>query len=176
MRYGRWPIVVALILMVLPGAAVAQEEEAVAQEEEVAAQEEKTEADAAPSTNFEKVVGFSNLKLISLDGKVGEVDVKSVEFTVANKKSGGFMGMGGNDDGFEAVITTRITCATTAATKWKLGIMVDFLDEDGNVIDRVTASDSIKKNNTKKIDIKHTTLRWALDHIKEARVSVVAQQ
>ena len=82
---------------------------------------------------------------------------------------------GRSDTDFEAVITTRLICATTATTKWKLGIMVDFLDEDGNVIDRVTNSDSIKKNE-KKIDFKHTTLRWALSHIKEARVTVVAKQ
>jgi hypothetical protein len=175
MKNGRWSIVMALILMVLPGAAVAQEEEVAVQEEEVAVQEEESEAGAAPSTDFEKTVEFAHLKVIALDGMVGEVDLKSVEFTVANKKSGGVMGFGGSDTEIEAVITTRLTCATAATTKWKLDMMVEFLDEDGNLIDRVTNSDSIKKNE-KKIDFKHTTLRWALSHIKEARVSVAAKQ
>ena len=165
MRYGRWPVVVAMILMVLPATGMAQEADT----------EADAGADAAPSTNFEKIVKFSHLNLIVLDGKVGEVDVKSVEFTVANTKSGGFMGIGGSEAEFEAVITTRLTVATTANTKWKLGIMVEFLDEEGTVIDRATNSDSIKKNE-KKIDFKHTTLRWALSHIKNARVSVVADQ
>ncbi len=175
MRYGRWPIAVALILMVLPGTAIAQEEEPIAQEEEPVAQEEETKAAAEPSTHFEKTVEFSHMNLISLGGKVGEVDVKSVEFTVANKKSGSVMGMGGSDSEIEAVITTRLSFATTATTKWKLDMLVEFLDEDGNVIDRVTNSDGIK-NNEKKFDFKHTTLRWALSHIKEARVTVAAKQ
>jgi hypothetical protein len=149
-----------MMLMILPGVCVAQDDE--------------TEV-AEPSTHFEKTVEFSHLKVISLDGKVGEVDVKSVEFTVANKKSGGVMGIGGSDTEIEAVITTRLACATTATTKWKLDMMVEFLDEDGNVIDRVTNSDGIK-NNEKKIDFKHTTLRWALSHIKNARVTVNAKQ
>ena len=161
MQKGRWFVVASAILMLLPAVAMAQEDDA--------------QVDAAPGTNFEKTVAFDSLKVLALDGKAGEVDVKSVEFTVANKKSGGFMGIGGSETDFEAVITTRISCATTDTTKWKLGIMVDFLDEDGNVIDRVTNSDSIK-NNEKKIDFKHTTLKWALSHIKEARVTVVANQ
>ncbi len=161
MRYGRWSIIAAAILVVLPAAAMAQEED--------------QEPDAAPSTLFEKTVAFSHLKVISLDGTVGEIDVKSVEFTVANKKSGSVMGLGGSDNELEAVITTRLSFVTTATTKWKLDMMVEFLDEDGNVIDRATNSDSIKKNE-KKIDFKHTTLRWALEHIKEARVTVAAKQ
>ena len=44
------------------------------------------------------------------------------------------MGIGGSDTEIDAVITTRLTCATTATTKWKLDMMVEFLDEDGNVI------------------------------------------
>jgi hypothetical protein len=161
MKYGRWSIIAAAILMVLPSTAMAQEADA--------------ETDAEPSTHFEKTVEFSHLNVISLDGKVGEVDVKSVEFTVANKKSGSVMGIGGSDSEIEAVITTRLRFVTTATTKWKLDMLVEFLDEDGNVIDRVTNSDGIK-NNDKKIDFKHSTLRWALSHIKEARVTVAAKQ
>jgi hypothetical protein len=161
MEVGRWFVAAVAILMLLPAVAMAQEN--------------AVEADAAPSTDFEQTVAFDNLKVLALDGTAGEVDIKSVEFTVANKKSGGFMGIGGSDTDFEAVITTRLACATTDTSKWKLGIMVEFLDQGGNVIDRVTNSDSIK-NNEKKIDFKHTTLKWALSHIKEARVTVVAKQ
>lgn len=161
MKYGRWSIVAAAFLMVIPATVIAQEDDA--------------QADSAPSSTFDKTVAFENLEVLPLDGKAGEVDVKSVEFTVANKKSGGFMGIGGSEADFEVVITTRLVCSTADSTKWKLGIMIDFLDGDGNVIDRVTNSDSIKKNE-KKIDFKHTTLKWALSHIKEARVTVVAKQ
>jgi len=165
MKLRHWTIVMALMLMILPVAAMAQEAET----------EADAAADAEPSTNFKKNVEFDHMKVLALDGKVGEVDLKTVEFTLANKKSGGFMGMGGSDTEIEAIITTRITCATTATTKWKLDMMVEFLDEGGNVIDRVTNSDSIK-NNEKKIDFKHTTLRWALSHVKQARVTVNAKQ
>ena len=53
--------------------------------------------------------------------------------------------------------------------------MVEFLDGDGELIDRATASDSIKKTE-KVFVIKHTTLRWALAHIKQVRISVSAKQ
>ncbi len=52
--------------------------------------------------------------------------------------------------------------------------MVEFLDEDGDVIDRATGSGSLKKD--KDFDIKHTTLRWVLNHISQARISVAADQ
>lgn len=175
MKYGRWPIGVAMMIMLLPAAVVAAQEEGVAAQEEGVAAQEETDTGAEPSTNFAATVEFSPLKRVTLKGKAGEVDVKGVEFTVANKKSGGVMGIGGSDTEIEAVITTRLSLATTATTKWKLEMMVEFLDEDGEVIDRVANSDSIKKNE-KNVDFKHTTLRWALSHIKEARVTVAAKQ
>jgi len=43
------------------------------------------------------------------------------------------------------------------------------------VIDRVTDSESLK-NNEKTFDFKHTTLRWAVDHIAKARITVQAKE
>ncbi len=130
--------------------------------------------EAPPTTNFEGTVDFNNLQKTALDGAVGEVQVQSVEFVTSNVKSGGISGaFSSADTEVQGVITTTISCAAKTDTKWKLDFMVEFLDEDGNVIDRTTSNGSLKKN--KSFDFKHTTLRWAIGHIKQARVSVAAK-
>ena len=72
------------------------------------------------------------------------------------------------------IITTILRCSTKADAKTKFDMMVEFLDEDGQVIDRAMSSASLK-NNDKNFNIKHTTLRWALDHIAKARITVEAK-
>ena len=131
---------------------------------------------AEPNTLFVTTVDFSNMKKATLEGSAGDVQVTSVEFVASNVKSGGLAGaFSSSDTEVEVALTTSIGCATTSETKQKLDFMVEFLDEDGEVIDRATNNGSLKKND-KVFDIKHTTLRWALGHIKKARISVAAKQ
>jgi hypothetical protein len=121
-------------------------------------------------------VDFSPLNGVDLDGSAGEIDVKGVEFEVAGAKGGGIKGaFSSGDADMNAIITTRLRCATKATTKIKIDMMVEFLDADDKVIDRVTNSVSLK-NNEKTFDFKHTTLRWAVDHIAKARITVQAKQ
>ena len=96
----------------------------------------------------------------------------SVEFEVAGAKGGGIAGAFSSGDAeMQAIITTRLTLENSADTKVKFDAMVEFLDTDGQVIDRTVSSDNFKKNQ-KTFDIKHTTLRWAVDHIDQARITV----
>lgn len=184
MNRERWPLAVVLVLfMILAwGTASAQEAES-GQEAEPAAEadaaaetEEAPEAEPSTATKFESTVEFSPLNGMDLDGSVGEVDVKRVEFEVAGAKGGGIMGaFSSSDADMNAIITTRLRCATKSATKWKIEILVEFLDADEKVIDRVGNKVSLK-NNEKTFDFKHTTLRWAVDHIAKARISVQAKK
>ncbi len=164
MTSHRWQVSAVLVMAVFcAGALFADEEEAAA------------EPAAEPSTNFEATVDFVNLQKAPLDGTVGEVQLSTVEFVVSNAKSGGISGaFSSKDTEIQAVITTTISCEAATDTKWNLDFLVEFLDEKGNVIDRVASNGSLKKN--KKFDFKHTTLKWAVDHIKQARVSVAAKQ
>ena len=184
MTRERWPLAVVLVLfmMLALGTAAAQEAESSQEAEPATEAEPAAESEAAPEaessakTDFVTTIDFSPLNGIDLDGSVGEIDVKRVEFEVAGAKGGGIKGAFSSADAdMNAIITTRLRCATKSATKWKIDILVEFLDADGKVIDRVGNSVSLK-NNEKNFDFKHTTLRWAVDHIAKARISVQAKE
>jgi hypothetical protein len=179
-------MVVVFSLLLMLGTATAQEAEPAqetepAQEVEPAPEAEPSkEAESAPEaaagTDFVATVKFTQLQKASLEGSAGEIDVLSVEFEVAGAKGGGIKGaFSSGDSDMEAIITTRITCKTSAETKVKFDMMVEFLDTGGQVIDRAMSSDSFKKNQ-KTFDIKHTTLRWAVDHIDQARITVKVKE
>ena len=105
----------------------------------------------------------------------GEV-LGSVEFEVAGAKSGGITGaFSSADSDMQAIVTARLGCATKADTKVKFDMLIEFLDQDGQVIDRKGAKDSLK-NNDKVFNIKHTTLRWAVDYIDSARITVAVRE
>jgi hypothetical protein len=164
MRVARWSLGLAMILtMLFTMGAVAQEEP-----------EQAEDASEAASSTFQETVEFGPLKSTDLGGMAGQIEVKKVDFAVANAKGGGIKGAFSSDDAeMHVVITTNFTCVTSAETKQKFDMKVEFLDKDGQVIDRAMSSANFKKNE-KKFEIKHTTLKWALDHIAKARVTVEA--
>ena len=176
MKREYWSLALALVisLVFVLGTATAQEAEP-AEEAEPAQEAEATsevdasaETEAAPEvggTEFAATVKFTQLQKADLEGSAGEIDVLNIEFEVAGAKGGGIKGaFSSGDSEMQAIITSRLTCKTSADTKVKFDMMVEFLDKDGQVIDRAMNSDSFKKNE-KTFDIKHTTLRWAVDHI-----------
>jgi hypothetical protein len=172
MNRKRWPLAVILVLFMLLALGVAAAQEAESSEEA----ETTAVPEAAPSTTFQTSVGFGALKAVELDGKAGEIEVKGVDFSVANAKGGGIKGTFSSDDAeMLVVITTNFSCATSADTKQKFDMKVEFLDKDDQVIDRAMNSASFK-NNDKKFEIKHTTLKWALDYIVKARITVDAKE
>jgi len=178
MARKRWPLAVVLVLfmMLALGTAAAQEAESSQEAEPAAESEAAPEAESSAKTDFVTTIDFSPLNGVDLDGSAGDIDVEKVEFEVAGAKGGGIKGAFSSADAdMNAIITTRLSCATKSATKWKISILVEFLDADGKVIDRVGNSVSLK-NNEKTFDFKHTTLRWAVDHIAKARITVQAKE
>jgi hypothetical protein len=186
MKREFWPFALVLVFAVFVMAAPATAQEAEPTEEaepavEAAAAEEAeetAEAEAAPEQpgpEFKSTVKFSPLNQIELDGAAGEINVRGVEFEVAGAKGGGITGaFSSGDSDMQAIITTRLGCATKADSKVKFDMLIEFLDQDGQVIDRKGAKDSLK-NNDKVFNIKHTTLRWAVDHIDQARITVTVR-
>jgi hypothetical protein len=189
MKSERWALAVIMVgLMLLSvGAASAQESEPSTEPESAEAPETEAEAETAvdvesaaetqpaPDTagaDFSATVEFSQLQKTELEGSAGGIDVLSVEFEVAGAKGGGIAGAFSSADAeMQAVITTRLSLKNTADTKVKFDVMVEFLDKDGQVVDRAMNSDNFKKNQ-RTFDFKHTTLRWAVDHINQARITV----
>jgi hypothetical protein len=130
-------------------------------------------AAAAQDLKFETTVDFAFVQRVSLEGKAGEVEIRGVEFI--SGKSSSFMKktFSSDDPDLQAGITIRLECSTQADTKWKINIAVEFLDGDGNVIDRARNSVTLKSE-AKIVETSHTTLKWAVQHIKKARIIVEA--
>jgi hypothetical protein len=184
MKSERWsPAVILIFVMLLAiGTASAQEtapepEAETAAEAEITAQADaQAEAEPAPEaaagTDFTTTVKFSQLQKATLDGSAGGIGVQSVEFEVAGAKGGGITSaFSSSDTEMQAVITTRLTLKNPSDTKVKFDMMVEFLDKDGQVVDRTISSDNFKKSE-RTFDHKHTTLRWAVDYIDSARITV----
>jgi hypothetical protein len=152
-----------------------QEAENEAEAPAAAEEGEPAEAAAPPSNSFETTIGFTPLNQASLDGTAGQIEIQTVEFEVAGAKGGGIGGVFSSaDSDMQAILTTRLTLKTSAETKVKFDMMIEFLDEKQQVIDRALKSDSFKQSQ-KTFDIKHTTLRWAVDHIDQARITVAVK-
>jgi hypothetical protein len=156
--------------------AVVEEPAAEASASEETAAAEPVQAPAAPATELETTVEFKLDGPVTLEGRVGDVEVRSIEFVRAPVKSNVIRGAfsSGNED-LKSEIAFRLSCATSADTKWKLDVMVELLDGDGTVIDRASNSGSLK-NEAKIIDFKHTTLAWVVPQIDRARLSISAKQ
>ena len=166
--------VIILVSLLVAPAVLAQEGEPP--DQEVASSTAEESAGTTSAIEFDATVEFALSKPIDLNGSVGEVEVRSVEFEAAKPKGAGITNpMGSSDPAMQAVVTTRLQCASTAETKTKLDMMVEFLDKDGQIIDRAKNSDGIK-NGQKTFEIKHTTLKWALDHIASAKITVEKKQ
>lgn len=126
----------------------------------------------APSTKFETTIDFALQQQTELNGELGQVQIRGIEFVESSVKTGAIKGaLSSDNNDLASVITTRINCATTSSDKWKLTITVEFLDGDGEVIDRADTGISLK-NEAKIFDFKHTTLKWVVPRIKQARITV----
>jgi len=152
-----------------PEPEVAAEPEPVASPEPVAENEPvvETEPAAASSLLFETTMDFELVKKTQLEGKVGEIEIKGIEFGSKSSKSGIF---GTKDADLKASITAHVECSTTAPKKQKIDFMIQFLDGEGNIIDRAVGSGSLK-DEVKTIEVDHTTLKYVFPQIKKVRIS-----
>jgi hypothetical protein len=181
----RWCLALIIGLLVLGvGTAAAQEEEpeaetAAAVEETVAADEagaaEEANEAAAGAMSHEDVVDFEVGSEISIDTLVGEVEVRGIEFLVKDLKSGFIANpfKSGNED-LKSELTVRANLATSADTKQKIGILVELLDGDENVIDR-TGNNISFKDKSKIFTFKTTTLKWALERVEKVKIRIEAR-
>jgi hypothetical protein len=141
------------------------------QEPEATQNQEAPEAPAAaPSLVFESTVDFELVKRIALEGRAGEVEIRGVEFGSASGKGGLFSS---GDAELQAGIVTKLECATSADKKQKLDVVIQFLDGDGALIDRVTNGVSLKSG-SKTFEIGHRTLKYVVPLIAQVRITVSA--
>jgi hypothetical protein len=125
-------------------------------------------AEAQDDSKFETTIDFAINEKATLEGTAGEVEMRSVEFASSFAKGGMF---GSADPELRSQLAARLECATSAATKQKLEIVIEFLDGEGELIDRVKDGANLK-NETKVVEIKLTTLKWVVPRIAQAKISV----
>ena len=181
MQTRRFRVLAAIALAaLLSSGAVAQETTETTENPAVAPTPEAA-ADPAPAAEpestapailtFETTVDFVLVKSIALEGRAGEVEFRGVEFTAAATKGGVF---GTSDADLKTTVTVMLDCSTTAEKKAKVDLIIQFLDEDGELIDRVTDSASLKTG-AKTVEVKHTTLKYVVPRIKTVKISAVAK-
>jgi len=171
--------VMILAILVTVGA-VAQETDETSQTPEAtpataSAPEPTPAAEPEPtepaSLNFETTVDFELVKSIAVEDRAGEIEFRTVEFTASGAKGGVF---GTSDADIKTTIAVKLDCATEAEKKAKFDLTIQFLDEEGTLVDRINDSASLK-NETKTLEFKHTTLKYAVPLIKTVKISAVAK-
>ncbi len=181
-----WIVLLAALVMLVTAGVIAQEDPATPETPESAPEvatapepEEEPEPTASPepvadaetavvsSLLFETTMDFELIKKTSLEGKVGEIEIKGIEFGSKSSKSGIF---GTKDADLKASITAHVECSTTAAKKQKIDFTIQFLDGEGNIIDRAVGNGSLK-DETKIIEVDHTTLKYVVPQIKKVKIS-----
>jgi len=140
-------------------------------EEAPEAQEATEKPEATPSLTYETSIDFEPVKKIALDGRAGDIELRSVEITVTAAK-GGMLGT--SDADLKANISVLLECATQAEKKAKLDLTVHLLDSEGNVIDRFGDGIGLKSG-SRTIETKHTTLKYVVPLIKSVKISAVAK-
>jgi hypothetical protein len=127
---------------------------------------------AADDLVFEETFDFAFNERAALEAKVGAVEIRGVEFAAGSGKSGVIKGtFSSGDKDLQSAIVTRLECATTADTKWKLDFLVEFLDADGELIDRTRDNASLKSE-AKIVEFSHTTLKWVVPRIAKVRITI----
>ena len=172
-----------VLVLVFGAAAVWAQEEQPAEEavaaEEAAPSDETTEAEeaepATPKMSYDEIIDLEKGSEISIDVQVGEVEVRGIEFLVKDVKSSFIASpfSSGNED-LKSELTVRANLATSAGTKQKIGILVELLDGDENVIDR-TGNNISFKDKSKIFTFKTTTLKWAMERVEKVRIRIEAR-
>lgn len=172
-------LLTVLVMVGFSGTISAQEEQATetaveadAPAEAEAETSEEVEVPADPNAPFEATVDIEKNELIKLDGTVGGVEVRTVEFLRQDLKKGVVKGaFGSSNDDLKSKFKVRLSCATDAEKKRKIRVRVEFLDGEGTVIDRLVQDVNLK-NEAKVFEFEHTILTWAVPHIAQASIKV----
>jgi hypothetical protein len=147
-------------------------EAAEAPDEGEAPEDAEAPAEAAepPSPVFETTVQFEFVKKSGLEGQAGNVVLRGVEFATATGKGGLFSSA---DPELVAGVVIKLECATQAEKKQKIDIVYEFLDSEGELIDRVKDGKSFKKG-TKTFETTHRTLKYVVPLIAQVRITATA--
>ena len=133
----------------------------------------------AGSLRFTSKVGFELDETIEIAKSVGPVLVESVEFSKGGTGSGfGQTMLGkfkGDDNDAHAHILVSFECNNPTRDEWEIKFTVEFLDRDGEVIDRARLKKELD-NEARILSINHQTLSYVIPLIKKVVIRVEGRE
>jgi hypothetical protein len=137
-------------------------------------------AQGGGSLSAERTVEYKTAKTIELKAQVGPVKVHSVEFQNLGRGygQGGFSSkMRGGGTGSEVTTTIRshFLVENPDSDEWEVTFVIEYLDKNGKVIDRVTKKSSWE-GEAKPFDFDHQLLEYVLPAIDQVKIKLEARK
>jgi hypothetical protein len=131
----------------------------------------------AGSLKFTTTVPFRLGSAIELNATVGPVSVESVEFSQGSggpfgRTLGGTLGRG--DDVYSG-ITAAFECENPEPVEWEVTFELEFLDKNGELIDRAKKSKDLE-GESKVVKVDHSTLRYVIPLIDRVEIKIQAEK
>ena len=124
-----------------------------------------------------RTVDFRSARTMDLKTTVGPVLVATVEFTdVGNAATSGRAGRlkVGNDSQASTLLKARIHAENPSADEWAVTFVIEFLDKNGAVVDKITKR-STWEGEVKTYEFEHPMLAYAVQLIERVRISMEAK-
>ena len=136
-------------------------------------------AAGAGGLRFTQKVGFEFDETLEIGKSVGPVLVDSVEFSRGG--TGGGFGKSvlgkfkGEDNDAHAHILVAFECENPTREEWEIKFTVEFLDAEGEVIDRARMKKELD-NEARVLSINHETLSYVIPLIKKVVIRVEGRE
>jgi hypothetical protein len=126
------------------------------------------------SLSAERSFDFRTGKVFDLAVQIGQVKIASVEFPNLGRGygQGGFAPrVRGSDSEASTTIRAHVLAENPTTEKWEVSFILEFLDKNGKLIDRVTKK-SKWDHEAKPYDLDHELLDYVVPMIAQVRIKL----
>jgi len=129
-----------------------------------------------PTLRAERTVDYKTGQALSLNAKVGAVNVQTVELTERKASTGGFTSRitGGAESDTSTIVRAHFLAENATADEWAVTFTLEFLDKNGKLIDRATKR-STWEGEAKPTDLDHPILSYVLPLVAQVRIKLEAK-
>jgi hypothetical protein len=135
----------------------------------------------AVDLTFETTVPYVTGEILTLDAKVGEVEVSRLQVDVlqsatslGGKLLGGLGTARGADSSTRSVLGLAFDCVNATRQEWEVTFTVELLDAEGQLIDRVSRDQDFEMESDV-FEIQHEILSYVLPLIRQVTVRLDAE-
>jgi len=129
-----------------------------------------------PSLRAERTIDYKPGQAVTVNAKVGAVNVQTVEFS---ERAGAAVGLashitGSTSSDTMSTVRAHFVAENATANDWEVTFTLEFLDKTGKLIDHVSKKESWK-GEAKPMDIDHPLLTYVLPLVAQVRVRLDAK-